>query len=128
MRMHHAAVVASSVEKADRFYQGILGLEQIKSFVLAEELGEKIFGISEECRMVYYDNGQLAVEVFIIDSNKALAAPYVHLCIEVNGREGFIGRCESEGLMVSRVPKGDSRLVFVKDFDGNLFEIKEKAD
>lgn len=126
MKMHHAAVVASSFEHADRFYQGILGLKKIKCSTLPESLGERIFGIPKECPMVYYDNGQLAVEVFVIDSKKKDTTPYVHLCIEVEEREGFMAQCEAGGLMVNRVPKGDSHLVFVTDFDGNLFEIKQK--
>ena len=34
-------------------------------------------------------------------------------------------RCKAADVAVNRVPKGDRLLTFVKDYDGNLFEIKE---
>ena len=43
---------------------------------------------------------------------------------EVKDREEFIRRCEAMHLEVNRIPKGDTLLTFVKDYDGNLFEIK----
>jgi hypothetical protein len=31
------------------------------------------------------------------------------------------------GVEITQIPKGDRTLTFIKDFDGNLFEIKRSA-
>ena len=45
--------------------------------------------------------------------------------IEVENRDEFVKKCQSNGISVKRIPKGDSLLTFVEDYDGNLFEVKE---
>ena len=37
----------------------------------------------------------------------------------------FAKKCEEAGLAVKRIPRGDYMIVFIEDYDGNLFEIKE---
>ena len=127
MRLNHVALVCSSEQRAHDFYEGLLGLRKIKSFVLGEDLAEQIFEIPSERRIILYGNDNFAVEVFVENRAPESASPFVHLCLEVKDREGFLGKCEAMGLMVKRVPKGDFLLTFVQDYDGNLFEIKELA-
>jgi hypothetical protein len=43
----------------------------------------------------------------------------------VKNIEEFVNRCEAMQVEVNRVPKGDRLLTFVKDYDGNRFEVKE---
>jgi catechol 2,3-dioxygenase-like lactoylglutathione lyase family enzyme len=50
---------------------------------------------------------------------------FEHLCLEVEKREDFLAQCQSSGVEVKRIPKGDSLLAFIEDYDGNLFEVKE---
>ena len=52
---------------------------------------------------------------------------FVHLCLEVEDMEAFVDKCLASGLSVKQVPKGDSLLVFVEDYDKNLFEIKPRS-
>jgi hypothetical protein len=37
-------------------------------------------------------------------------------------------KCEKVQVEIIRVPKGESLITFIKDADGNLFEIKEKQE
>ena len=46
------------------------------------------------------------------------------LSLEVDDLSGFIEKCRSMSVEITQVPKGDNTLTFVRDFDGNLFEIK----
>lgn len=55
---------------------------------------------------------------------KALFA-HAYICIEASKRETFLEQCHETGLDARRIPRGDTFLAFVADFDGNLFEIKE---
>jgi len=125
MRLHHVAVTCSSQENADRFYEGLLPLQKIKTTTLSERLAGQIFGIAQKCQTILYASETLAVEVFVPASPPGKRAPFVHLCLEVEDREEFVERCQDMALPVKRIEKGDSLLTFVEDFDGNLFEIKE---
>jgi len=127
MKLHHAAVVCSSEENSDRFYGSGLGLEKIKKYILSSELAEQIFGTPYECQIIFYSDGNSAIEVFIPTSSVEKMSPFVHLCLEVEKREQFLGDCLALGITVRRVQKGDSLLSFIEDFDGNLFEIKETS-
>lgn len=125
MRLHHVGLVCSSQERADRFYEGILGLAKIKTSELAEDVTEQIFYIPQRCLMILYGNEELGVEVFVPEEPPGSKDPFMHLCIEVTERQRFLKTCQDNGLAVRRIPKGDTFLAFVADYDGNLFEVKE---
>jgi len=127
MRLHHVGLVCSSQERADRFYEGILGLAKIKTAELPEEITERIFHSAQRCLMIFYEQDGLAVEVFVPEEWPVRTGTFEHLCLEVREREAFLETCEKNGLEVRSIPKGDTFLAFVADFDGNLFEIKEAA-
>jgi len=124
MRLHHAALVSSSEANADKFYEGILELRKIKTSLLTNNLAVEIFNIDVECPLILYGNQDFAIEVFVTNQIPDKKAPFTHLCLEVEDREKFLARCRSTGLEVNLVPKGDSQICFVQDFDGNMFEIK----
>ncbi len=124
MKLNHVALVARSQESADRFYEGILGLTKIKTTMLKGDLAVKIFGLDLECPLILYGNEAFAVEVFVTKHIPPNSSPVAHICLQVEDREAFIAACRSAGLTVNLIPRGDSKLCFVKDFDGNLFEIK----
>jgi catechol 2,3-dioxygenase-like lactoylglutathione lyase family enzyme len=125
VRLHHVGIVCSSQERADRFYEGILGLSKIKVTELPEVLTEQIFHSAQRCLMIFYEKDGFAVEVFVPERLPAKNKIFEHLCLEVDEKEAFLKTCEEKGLEVSRIPRGDTFLAFVEDYDGNLFEIKE---
>lgn len=125
MRLNHIALVCSSEQSADDFYKDVIGLRKIKSFVLSNDLALQIFGTDREYLILVYGNDQFTAEVFIDDSSPERDTSLEHVCLEVKEREEFVKRCEAMHLEVNRIPKGDTLLTFVKDYDGNLFEIKE---
>lgn len=125
MRVNHVALVCSSEENADDFYGGILGLEKVRTSVLPKNLARQIFGIDRECEILVYGNDRFTAEVFITTGLSRGDSSFEHVCLEVKDVETFVAECEARGVMVNRVLKGERLLTFVKDFDGNLFEIKE---
>ena len=125
MRLHHAAVAARTEENADTFFQDILGLSRIKASTLKSDLASAIFDIDCECGLLLYGNEDFAVEVIVADPLPEQKETFAHLCLEVGEREKFIERCRSAGLEICLVPKGESLLCFIRDLDGNLYEIKE---
>ena len=126
MKLHHVAVVCRSQENADRFYNKILGLPKIKASLLSEDLAEAIFHVAQRCTVITYGNENMVIEVFVPETSAENRAPFVHLCLEVEDKEQFARKCRDLALTVNRIQKGDSLLVFVSDYDGNLFEVKER--
>ena len=47
-----------------------------------------------------------------------------HVCLEVDSLEAFLEACRKMEVEIVQVPKGDAMITFIKDDDGNLFEIK----
>ena len=125
MRLHHAALVSSSEANADKFYEDILKLGKIKTYVLKSNLALRIFDIDVECPLILYGNEDFAIEIFVTNQIPDKKAPLSHLCLEVEDREKFLTSCRSNGLEINLVPRGDSQICFVRDLDGNLFEIKQ---
>jgi catechol 2,3-dioxygenase-like lactoylglutathione lyase family enzyme len=126
MRLQHIALVSSSESKSDRFYQDVLGLEKKESKILSSELSKKIFGISRNCKIVNYGNHEIQFEIFISEKGRPKNKTMDHICLDVYDRNLFIQQCNRMKIEVNQIPRGESMLVFIKDYDGNLFEIKEK--
>jgi hypothetical protein len=52
-------------------------------------------------------------------------APQVnHVCLKVADLEAFLTACREIGAQVIRAPKGDKVVIFIRDLDGNAFEVK----
>ena len=125
MRLVHAGLVSSSEERADHFFGDVLGLEKTRRSALSAELANRLFGVDAGCEIVYYASGDLELEVFLTRPPETAGSRIGHLCLEVASRSELLARCAELGIAVREAPKGDSRIVFIEDADGNLFEIKE---
>jgi catechol 2,3-dioxygenase-like lactoylglutathione lyase family enzyme len=75
--------------------------------------------------VLVFDAGTVGVEVFICSGRKGPSHGYDHLCLTVEDRETLLERAASHGLGVNRFNTGDKEIVFLKDWDGNLYEIKQ---
>lgn len=124
MKILHSGLTCQTEENADKFYQGLLGLTKSQPKILPESLSQAIFNIASDLKMINYTNDDSHFEIFIHDQKKTKAGIIEHTCLEVENRDDFLNRCQSLGIKINRVPKGDKTLVFIFDFDGNLFEIK----
>ena len=126
MLLKHVALVCRSEQKSDAFYEGLLGLKKQDPKILPAELSSQIFNRACEYRIINYVDENTHFEIFIDDAARPdrNAGKIEHLCIEVAALEGFLEKCRALDVAVHRIPKGDRLLTFVRDFDGNLFEIK----
>ena len=118
----HVALQYKNKKQADVFFKEILDLDFIKEFKLPQELAKQIFNIAEETNVVVYGNEKCAFEIFIT-SNKT---EYIfnHVCIEVSDKDAFFKKCKENKLKPFFVSKGNKKLLFVKDYSDNLYEIK----
>jgi len=129
MNLNHVALVVASAENAEHFFGRLLGLEIIRTQTVPADLARRLFDVAAEYSVILYGNEDFRVEAFIPqkDAPGPRPGPVAHLCLEVASREDWLDRAAALGLEVRRVQKGESIVVFVKDFDGNLYEIKEKS-
>lgn len=124
MRLHHAALTSSSEANAEKFYEGILKLEKLKASFLTRDVARQLFDTDLECPFFLYGNENCAIEVFITNRFPNGPIPITHLCLQVEDRETFLETCQTHGVPITRVSRGESQICFVEDFDGNRFEIK----
>ncbi len=126
MKFVHTGLGASSEENADRFFVNILGLEKLITKVLNKEMTHTIFGISEELLIINYKNENVHYEILVYGAYKAPEKQISHSCLMLNDLENILNKCREAGLKVIKVPKGTGMVIFISDFDGNLFEMKEE--
>ncbi len=126
MRLKHVGLTCSTEDNADKFYQDLLGLNKSEPKTLPSDLSKAIFNLDAELPIINYMDRNVYFEIFITSENKSNNLKIEHLCLEVDDLTGFIDKCRSMNVEITQIPKGDKTLTFIKDFDGNLFEIKER--
>ena len=126
MLLKHAGLTCSNEENADKFYRDLLGLNKSEPKTLPPDLSKAIFNLDAELQMINYMNEHSHFEIFIIPQSRPSRWQIDHLCLEVADLDGFIAKCRSMQVEVTLIPKGDKTLTFIKDFDGNLFEITQQ--
>jgi len=126
MDLLHVALPASSEERADGFYVGVLGLTKAEPKVLAAELSRALFGIDRALTVINYTGEAAHFEVFVTGALPEPPPRVDHACIAVESLGEFLRKCDEARVEVLRIPKGERLLTFIRDPDGNLFEVKEK--
>jgi catechol 2,3-dioxygenase-like lactoylglutathione lyase family enzyme len=124
--LKHVALVCSSENNSDKFYKDLLGLEKKDTKVLPRTLGRQIFNLDAEYTIVNYTDNTMHFEIFLDKQGDAYRSGLAHICIEVDDFSEFLKRCRSMGTHIRQIPKGNGVITFISDFDGNLFEIKER--
>ena len=127
MLLKHVGLTCSTEENSDKFYQDVLGLNKSVPKTLASDLSKAIFNVDAELSIINYMDENLHFEIFITNRIGNNSEPIAHLCLEVDDLYGLIEKCRSLNLEITQIPKGGKTLTFIKDFDGNLFEIKRSA-
>lgn len=124
MILRHVALTCSSEKNSDRFFKNLLGLEKLEPKILARSLSKSIFNVDAELMMINYRSKDIHFEIFITADSKSSNKQIAHVCIEIDDLHTFLKKCRDLDVEVSRIPKGNRTLTFIRDFDGNIFEIK----
>lgn len=122
----HVGLVSQSETNADRFFGELLGLQKTKKSHLSREINLGLFGVDQDCELVYYGETGLVFEVFIMGFCEPKDRRISHTCIAVDDQAELLTRCRELGFEVREVEKGDKVVVFIADADGNLFEVKQR--
>jgi len=124
MLLKHVGLACSTEDNADKFYQKLLGLNKSEPKMLPSDLAGAIFNVDA---VINYTGEMVHFEIFITGLVEERSGKIAHQCLEVDDLSAFIEKCRSLGVEIIQVPKGAKVLTFVKDFDGNLFEIMRSA-
>lgn len=127
MNWVHMGLACRAEADADRFFVDLLGLTKSEVKTLPAVVADGLFGVAADLAMINYTSKGLQFEVLIDPDRKNSNDPIVHACLEIEDRAVFLERCRMNEVEVIQVPKGERLLVFVRDYDGNLYEIKEIA-
>ena len=123
MKLQHIALSVSDQQEVENFYINILGMEQIKNFVLRKELAADIFEINKETSVFLLQKDEVVFEIFITTEYRKQA--FDHVCFPIANREEIVNKAILNGYKVIRIEREIFDLIFIKDKDGNIFEIKE---
>ena len=127
MKVRHYGLACRSEQTADRFYEKFLGMKKLDRKNVPAALSGTFFGIPADLMVLNYMSDDIYFEVFIHESGRPATGSSTHICLEVEDLESFLERARVMGVPVIRAPRGDRWVTFVRDFDGNLFEMKETA-
>ena len=126
MKLAHIALSVSDHKEIEKFYTNVLGMKQIKNFVLRKDLASNIFGINEEIIVFLLQKDRVVFEIFITTVYKKQA--FDHVCISIKNREEIINKALQKAYKVVRIKREIFDLIFIKDKSGNIFELKEKQN
>jgi catechol 2,3-dioxygenase-like lactoylglutathione lyase family enzyme len=124
MKLEHIAIAVTNPSEIEIFYKGLLGMEEVRSFILNEKLSQKIFSIPKETPVTLLQKDDLVLEIFLLD--EPLKKGYNHICIAVDEREKLVKAAARKKFEVAKIERELSDLIFIKDHSGNIFEVKEK--
>ncbi|MFP4023673.1 MAG: VOC family protein [Thiohalospira sp.] len=122
MKLEHIAITINNSDEIINFYEHILGMEQVRNFVLDKTLSTKIFGVNENLPVYLMQRDDLAIEIFIY---KQKLQSVNHLCISIENRENLIKEVQEKGYENIIIEREQPDLVFIYDKSGNIFEIKQ---
>ena len=127
VELKHVALTIDSKEHAVQFYEQVLDGNLIREFEINPDLVNQIFSITVagDIPVMVFEIDLIQFEIFIVSDLK-ITDRFDHVCISVYDMNQFKKQCLKHKLPVSVIPKGQKELVFIKDFIGNLFEIKQK--
>jgi len=123
MLLNHIGIANESEEKAVSFYHGFLGFEKTREFVVSAKLSEQLFTVAQEIKVLVFERDGIKLEVFICPGCRQPSPDYSHTGFLLNDFEAIKEKAQEMGVLI--VGRTDEKTVyFLKDFSGNLIEIK----
>ncbi len=126
MELNHLGVTNTSAEQAIRFYQDFLGLEKTREILLPPELSVQLFSLFQEIKVLVFEKPGIKIEVFISDFQHA-NPNFTHFCMTLDNFSEVTEKAKRLHVDLIVGKHKDKTVYFLKDFSGNLIEIKQKS-
>ncbi len=124
--LNHIGTVNESEEKAVRFYAGLLGLERTREFAVDAGLSKQLFSVSREIKVLVFEGQGTKIEVFICPDCLPPSPDLRHIGFLVEDLAGILDKARRAGAEVVEGRSGEKIVHFLKDFSGNLIEVKAR--
>ncbi|MDO8142463.1 MAG: VOC family protein [Candidatus Brocadiales bacterium] len=125
MELNHLGVTNKSEDRALLFYRDFLGLEKTREILLPPELSEQLFSLSQEIKVLVFEKPGIKVEVFISDFQHA-SPNFTHFGLMLDNFSEITEKARRSDVDLIIGKHKDKTVYFLKDFSGNLIEIKQK--
>jgi methylmalonyl-CoA/ethylmalonyl-CoA epimerase len=125
MLLNHVGVFNKSGEDALRFYRDFLGFECTREATVPKELSEQLFTLSRDIRMLVFEKDGIKIEVFICPECKKPSPDLNHTGFLLKNFPEVLEKASKTGVEVITGKTKDKTVYFVRDFSGNLVEIKQ---
>ena len=126
MELNHIGVTNKSEKQALQFYQDFLGLEKAREILLPPELSEQLFSLSQEIKVLVFEKPGIKIEVFISDFQHA-NPNFTHFGIMLDNFSEVTEKAQRSCVDLIIGKHKDKTVYFLRDFSGNLIEIKQKS-
>jgi extradiol dioxygenase family protein len=119
-------IVNESEEKAERFYGEFLGLQKTRQYMVPPELSEQLFSISSEIKALVFERDEIKIEVFICPECRQPSPELRHIGLLLNDLQAILNRARVFGVEHIVGKTREKTVHFIRDFSGNLIEVKQK--
>ena len=126
MELNHIGITNKSEDQAVRFYQDFLGLEKTREILLAPELSEQLFSLYQEIKALVFEKPGVKIEVFISDFQHA-DPNFIHFGLMLDNFAEITEMAQRSHIELIIGKHKEKTVYFLKDFSGNLIEIKQKS-
>lgn len=123
----HVAVTVSSADKAREFFKEVLNCKFMYNYGLDATASNALFGINLPTQVYIYMSEEDWIEVFVQTDYKRSNGNFDHVCFRIEDIPGVVARGQKLGYSFIRHRTTNKTVLFVKDKDGNLYELKKTA-
>jgi catechol 2,3-dioxygenase-like lactoylglutathione lyase family enzyme len=125
MTLNHIGIINKSEEDASDFYGDFLGFELTREFIVPPDLSIQIFNIKESIKVLVFENHGIKLEVFISPEFRPACPDLMHPGFFFDNLSEVLEKAGQNGVEVITGSTKDKTVYFLRDFSGNLIEIKE---
>ena len=127
-RLHHNAYVCADQERTRRFYEDILGLPLIATWIEQTEMEGRMvsfchtfFGLADGGALAFFNFQDPDVQARL---TPAAQPAFVHIALKVSGaaQDGIKARCEAAGVATRTIDHGYCTSLYLTDPDGLRLE------
>jgi len=126
MLLNHVGVINKSREDALRFYRDFLGFDLTREATVSRELSQQLFAVSQDIPMLVFEKDGIKIEVFIYPECKQPVPDIRHTGLSLENFPEIMEKAPKAGIDLIIGKTKDKTVYFIKDFSGNLIEIKQK--
>jgi catechol 2,3-dioxygenase-like lactoylglutathione lyase family enzyme len=125
MLLNHVGVINTRTEDALRFYRDFLGFDLTREVTVSQELSEQLFSIAQDIPMMVFEKDGIKIEVFICSECKQPFPDIRHIGLSLENFSEIIEKAPKAGIDLIIGKTKDKTVYFIRDFSGNLIEIKQ---